>query len=1096
MISIVLVGVWAAFTQIPLEVFPDSQANTVNIGMVFRGATPAEVEEGVLVPIEEAIQSIESIKEIRSNASEGGGSVSVEIKSGYDPREALDDIKSEVDAIVTFPVEAEVPTVSLQQFTDSVVKVLVYGDLDEDQLRDLADTLRDEIVGRIGTSTVEMPRWLPLHKLPVLSSVFQAMSKTETISSATIIGVRPYEIAIEVPEETLLRYDLTLGEVAAAVSAQSVDLSGGTIKTAGGEILLRTKSKAYVGKDFEDIVVRSNPDGTKVRVRDLGIVTDGFEENEVLARFNGKPSVLISVERVGQQNAIIISDTVRDYVEERRASLPQGVSIETWRDRSNLVQARLDTLIRNGVGAFVLVFIILSLFLRFQLGLWVMLGIPVALCGAFICMPLSGTTINIVSLFGFILVLGILVDDAIVTGENIFTRMREDKDGDPTQSAIEATREVARPVIFGILTTIVAFIPVMLIPGPRGAIFRSIPAVVIPVLLFSLIESKLILPAHLKHMKQAKDKVGKWNWLFRVQQKVANGMEWFTAKIYQPFLERCLVNRFIALATFVVILMISMAWWKSGRIRYVWFPRIASEYLTVRLDMPIGTPFDVTQGHIDRMEAAAFELQEKYVGPDGQRLISHIFSSTGGQGITSAGGPGGNRGLRSGQSHVGELSLEVVDREIREKLGLLDVTPRSISMELRKLIGQIPGAEDLNIKAEIGRYSDPIDIRLSGLNDGELEGAAAAVKARLAEFSGLFDIASNVDDGKQEIRLQVKPEAQLLGIDSENLARQTRGAFFGFEAQRIQRGRDDVRVMVRYPPDGRESLPNLNEMRVRTPDGARVPFANVAEVEFGRSPARISRVDRQRTVNIKADADKEKVDLGAIKEAINEDMDQILAPFPSVSYSQEGEAAEAREMQQVLVSGTIFVIFVIYCLLAIPFKSWLQPFMVMMVIPFGLVGAIAGHIFIEKLRYLTNHPMPDMPLSSMSLFGMLALSGVVVNDSLVLVDWINRKRANGVSLLEAIRTGGGARFRPIILTSLTTFAGLVPLIFFEPSTQAQFLIPMAISLGFGILFATAITLILVPVSYLILEDIKRSAAWLWAWYKRPFQKEPLEAEAV
>ncbi|MEM1295831.1 MAG: efflux RND transporter permease subunit, partial [Verrucomicrobiota bacterium] len=892
MISILLVGIWSAFTQIPLEVFPDSELRTVTVGMVFRGATPAEVEEGVLVPIEEAIQSIESIKEIRSHAGEGGGSVTAEIKSGYDPRVALDEIKSEVDAIVTFPAETEAPTVSLQKYTDSVVKVLLYGDLEEAQLRELADSLRDEIVGRVGTSKVEMPRWIPLHKLPILSSVFQAMSKTETINSASIIGVRPFEIAIEVAEETLLRYDLTLGEVAAAVSSQSVDLSGGTIKTLGGEILLRTKSKAYVGKDFEEIVVRSNPDGTKVRVRDLGTVTDGFEENQVVARFNGKPSVLISVERVGEQNAIIIADTVKDFIEERRSTLPEGVSVETWRDRSNLVEARLDTLVRNGIGAFLLVFIILSLFLRFQLGLWVMLGIPVALCGAFICMPLTGTTINIVSLFGFILVLGILVDDAIVTGENIFTRMREDKDGNPTLAAIEGTREVTRPVVFGVLTTIVAFVPVMLIPGPRGAQFQSIPAVVIPVLLFSLIESKLILPAHLKHMRPEEKKVGKWNWLLRIQQKVARGMELFTAKAYQPFLERCLVNRFIVLATFIVVLMISIGWWKSGRIRYVWFPRIASEYLTVRLNMPIGTPFAVTEGHIDRMEAAAFELQKKYVGPDGSPLISHIFSSTGSQGITTTGGPGGNRGLRSGQSHIGELSLEVVDREVREKLGLLDVTPRSISMELRRMIGQIPGAEDLNIKAEIGRTSDPIDIRLSGLNELELEGAAAAVKAKLAEFSGLFDIASNVDDGKQEIRLNVKPEAQLLGIDADNLARQTRGAFFGFEAQRIQRGRDDVRVMVRYPPDGRESLPNLNEMRVRTPDGARVPFANVAEVEFGRSPARISRVDRQRTVNIKADADKEKVDLGAIKAAINEDMERILAPVPSVSSSQEGDAAE------------------------------------------------------------------------------------------------------------------------------------------------------------------------------------------------------------
>ncbi len=1092
MITIVAVGAWAAFTQIPLEVFPDSDIDTVNISTVFRGATPAEVEEGVIVPIEETIQTLESIEEIRSNAGEGGGTVSVEIKSGYDPRAALDDIKSLVDAIVTFPLEAEPPTVSLQQHTDSVVKVLIYGDLGEAQLRQLADEIRDEIVGLTGVAKVAMPRWIPLHKLPILSLVFDSMSKSETITSATLVGVRPFEIGIEVPEETLLRYDLTLGEVAAAVTAQSVDLSGGAIRTAGGEILLHTKSKAYVGADFENIVVRSNPDGTQVKVSDLGVVIDGFEEDRVTARFNGKPAVLVSVERVGEQNAILISSTVKDYVARKKGELPPGVSIETWRDRSNIVQGRLDTLVRNGIGAFILVFLILSLFLRFQLGFWVMLGIPVALCGAFVCMPLFGTTINIVSLFGFILVLGILVDDAIVTGENIFTHMQRSKDGDSTGAAIRGTLEVTRPVIFGVLTTIVAFIPVMLVPGHRGAIFRSIPAVVIPVLLFSLIESKLILPAHLKHLKTGLRRPPRWNFAVRAQQKVAAGLEWFIARGYQPFLERCLTNRPIVLATFVVVLLTSIAWWKSGRIRYVWFPRIASEYLTVRLNMPIGTPFEVTAGHIDRMEKAAFALQKKYVGPDGENLITHIFTSTGGQGITTTGGPGGNRGLRSGQSHVGELSLEVVDREIREKAGLLNVTPRSISMELRRMIGQIPGAEDLNIRAEIGRYGDPVDIQLSGLNEAELSAAADAVKARLAEFEGLFDIASNVDDGKQEIQLKVKPEAELLGVNSENLARQTRGAFFGFEAQRIQRGRDDVRVMVRYPAESRTTLPNLRDMRVRTPDGARVPFANVAQLEFGRSPSRISRVDRKRTVNIKADADKEKVDVEAIKTAINAQMPEILAAYPSVTYSQEGEAAEAREMKRVMISGGLFVLFIIYCLLAVPFRSWLQPFMVMLVIPFGLVGAMAGHIFIEKLRYFQNHPMPDMPLSSMSIFGMLALSGVVVNDSLVLVDWINRRRADGMSLWEAVRTGGAARFRPIILTSLTTFGGLVPLIFFERSTQAQFLIPMAISLGFGILFATAITLILVPVSYLILEDVKRGFAGLWAWYRRPFSEARAE----
>ena len=715
-----------------------------------------------------------------------------------------------------------------------------------------------------------------------------------------------------------------------------------------------------------------------------------------------------------------------------------------------------------------------------------MLGIPVALCGAFFFMPIFDVSINIASLFGFILVLGILVDDAIVTGENIYTKLKTIPD--PTEAAILGTQEVTRPVIFGVLTTIVAFIPLLLFPGHRGAMFRSIPAVVIPVLLFSLIESKLILPSHLKHMRTRDKAPSRWNFIALGQEKIANGLEWCIARIYQPVLDFALRNRYPAAALFFFILVFTIGWSVSGRIHFVFFPRIASEYLTVKLTMPTGTPYEVTAMHAAKLEDVAYQLRDKYVDKDGESLITHIFTSVGGQGLAAVGGPSG-RGVRSGQSHEAELSLEVVDREIREKKGFLDVTPRKISMELRKLIGNIPGAEDFNVKAEIGRYGDPIDIQLSGLDEVQLSDAANAVAQRLTRFDGLFDIASNVDDGKEELRVNVKAQAQILGIDVDELARQTRGAFFGFEAQRIQRGRDDIRVMVRYPLEERASIPNLRDMQIRTPDGVRVPFANVGDFEFGRSPSRIVRVDRLRTVNIKADADKEKVDLEGIKAALSEELPEILAPFPAVSYQLTGEAEEQAEANRTLMVGLVFVLMVIFCLLAIPFRSVLQPLIVLQVIPYGLIGAVWGHVFIEWFRTITNHPEPSMPLNLLSFFGMLALMGVVVNDSLVLVDWVNRKRAEGQSLFEAVSKGGGARFRPILLTSVTTFAGLVPLIFFERSTQAQFLIPMAISLGFGILFATAITLFLIPVSYLILEDLKRDALSGWHWMKRPFQSE-------
>lgn len=1081
MITLLGIGLWSATTQLTLEVFPESDVDTVTVTVAFRGNSPEEVEEGIVLKIEEAIQDLEAIDEMTSIASESNGTVAAEIKDGYDPRAALDDIKARVDAIVTFPAEAEKPRVSLQEHADSVVKVIIAGNLDEFQLRQLADEVHEDILNLTAESTLSFPRWLPIDRVPVLGSIIRSITtKTEDITSATIVGVRPYEISIDVSEKTLLRYDLTLDEVATAVREQSVDLSGGVIKTSSGEILLRTKTRAYFGEQFESIVVRSNPDGTKVTLGDLGSVEDGFEEGEVTARFNGKPAVMVSVNRVGEQNAILISDTVKNYVATKQASVPPGIELTAWRDRSAIVEGRLGTLLGSAVWAGILVFLILALFLRISLSVWVVLGIPVAFAGALICMPFLGATINISSLFGFILVLGIVVDDAIVTGENIYEHLKRDKDS--TQAAIDGTHEVTRPVIFGILTTIAAFVPLLMFPGHRGAMFSQIPAVVIPVLIFSLIESKLILPGHLKHLRNAAKAPAKWNYISRGQQAVARGLEWFIRRAFQPVLEVCLVNRWITVSVFVFILMGTLGWYNSGRIPRVYFPRIASEYVTIGLTMPAGTPYKVTSGHVDRMEAAAFALQKKYTDAEGHSLIEHIFSSTGGQGAASSGGRRGGS-VSSGQTNVGEVSFEIIDPDAKEGMVLmLDSVPtpassidsRRLSMELRRMIGDVPGAEDFSVRAEIGRYGDPIDIRIFGQDPAKLLAAAEEIKAMLAEYPGLFDISANVDDGKEEIQLRVRPEAELLGIDSGNLARQTRGAFYGFEAQRIQRGREDIRVMVRYPREERESVGNLSNMRVRTPDGARVPFANVAELDFGRSPAAIRRSDRNRTVNVIADADKEEVDLEGMKESIDAAVKEIVDRHPGVHFSLEGEAAEQREANAVLLVGVFFVLFVIYCLLAIPFRSFLQPLMVMVVMPFGLIGAVFGHLIM------------GLPLSIMSMFGMLALAGVVVNDSLVLVDWINRKhRDEGLPLQEAVRIGGAARFRPIILTSLTTFAGLMPLIF-EKSTQAQFLIPMAVSLGFGILFATGITLLLVPSLYLILEDFKWCARWFGRWWIKPF----------
>jgi multidrug efflux pump subunit AcrB len=1030
MVGILIAGTVTLFTGIPTEVFPEFELDLVSVTVPYRGSTPAEVEESVVIRIEEAIQDLQGIKKILSTASEGMGSVRVEVDKGYDSREVLDDIKNRVDAINTFPVETEKPVISLVQPRGEVINVVLSAEMSEHDLRLLGERIRDEI------------------------------SNLPDITQVALGGVRPYEIAIEVSERTLQQYGLTLTAVANAIRRTSVDLPAGVIKSSAGEILLRTKGQAYVGQEFSDIVLITRPDGSRITLGDIATIKDGFEETPLYARFNGKPCVLIAVARVGDQNAITLARTVKQFLAERQRSLPAGVELNYWNDRSRIVLNRLNTLTTSAWQGGLLVLLVLTLFLRPAVAGWVFLGIPVAFTGAIIFMPALGVTINVISLFAFILVLGIVVDDAIVTGENIFTHLQKGEDS--TEAAILGAQEVSTPVVFGVLTTVAAFTPLLMIEGFMGNIFGQIALIVIPVLIFSLVESKLILPAHLKHLSVGKRDREHLNPLLRFQRRFADGMEWFARHVYQPVLEVALRRRYLAFCTFVGIVGIIFAFVASNRIMFVFFPRVQSERATAALTMAQGTPTEVTARFVRRMEAAARELQNRseYVDPGtGRNIIEDIMSVVGGQGVTGGRGRGA-----SGQSHIGEVSLQLTAPEQRT----LEVSSMDIVNEWRRMIGSIPGAQDLNFRAEIGRGSSPIDVQLSGPHFEELSAAADRVKERLVEYPDLFDITDTYQDGKPEIKLRIKPEAEALGLTMRDLAQQSREAFFGAEAQRIQRGREDIRVMVRYPLEQRSSLDSLENMRIRTANGAEVPFASVAEVEMGRGFSTISRIDRNRTVNVTADADKEKANLEIIKRDLVEFLPGLVAEYPGMNFSLEGEAREQADSFGAVAVGGIFVLFVIYAMLAIPFRSYIQPAIVMSVIPFGLAGAIVGHLIM------------GFNLSVMSVFGMLALAGVVVNDSLVLVDYINRRRREGMTTDEAVHVAGVARFRAIILTSLTTFCGLLPLMF-EKSTQAQFLIPMGISLGWGVLLATGVTLLLVPINYLLLEDLKAALRRYWAW---------------
>lgn len=1017
MVIILALGAHAALKRIPLEVFPSFESDVVTIGLNYRGAAPAEVEQALVIRIEEAIADLDGIKDIISNASEGAARIRVEARKGTDPHQLLEDIKTRVDAITTFPDNVERASYSVVAFRREVISVVVSGELSERELRRYGEEVRNELAALPSVNQVELN------------------------------AIRSPEISIELSEQALNRYDLTFDAVAQAIRRSSVDLPAGSIRTEGGEIMLRTQGQAYRGDDFAAIVLLARPDGTRLTVGDVATINDGFEIEPLSMDFNGQPGVLVKVFRTGDQSALDIGKIVKDYVVKKRAQLPANVSLDEWRDRSRIVKLRLKTLLDSAWQGGLLIFLCLALFLRISVALWVCVGIPISFMGALLLMPELGVTINIISLFAFILVLGIVVDDAIVTGENIFSHLKRSEDS--VEAAILGAQEVAVPVTFGLLTTVVAFAPLLFMEGHRGPIFAQIPMIVIPVLLFSWVESKLILPAHLRHVRIDRQHK-KLNPLSRLQRKVADSLEYFVKHYYQPILVGALNRRYLTLAIFVAFSFVIVSFSVSGRYAFTFFPRVESETARATLVMQAGTPEEVTARHLADMVKAAEKLQARHVDNDGNSVISNIMLNTG----WSGGGSGPPAG--GGSAELGQVSLALVPPEERT----VEVSTREVVRAWRRAIGDIPGAKELTYRAEIGRGGDPIDVQLTGQDFTVLAEIAARVREKLYEYPGVYDIRDSFEDGKPEIKLTVRPEAELLGLSTTELGRQVRQAFFGDEAQRIQRGRDDVRVMVRYPESERRTVDSLDTMRIRTAGGAEVPFGNVADVQLGHGFSTIRRIDRQRVVSVTADLDKKTTDARAIATDLRSFMSDVLKKYPGVSYSLEGEQREQRESFGSLISGTLFTFFAIYSLLAIPFRSYLQPVLVLMVIPFSIVGALLGHMVM------------GMSLSIMSLMGMLALAGVVVNDSLVLVDWINRCRREGMTLDDAVNTAGGARFRPILLTSLTTFAGLTPLLL-EKSTQAQFLIPMAVSLGFGILYATFLSLLLIPTGYRILEDIRR-----------------------
>ncbi|MBX2882340.1 MAG: efflux RND transporter permease subunit [Granulosicoccus sp.] len=1008
MVFIIALGLSALMNRIPLEVFPSFELDRINIVVPFQGASPAEVEQGVTIKVEEAIADLEGIKTIESFANEGSGRVSVKIAAEYDSQQLRDEIQMRVDAISTFPEEIEAARISIPRISREVISVVVAGNFPEKELRQLAGRIRDD-----------------LEALP-------------NVSSVALSGTRQFEMAIEVSQSELKRYGLTLAGVAEAIEASSIDLAAGAVNTSSGDVLLRTQSRAMTADDFKSIVVMAGADGVRITLDDIAKIRDGFEEAELVQTFNGMTSIDIDVYRTGLQSAITVADEVKDYLEKAQQQMPYGVTLGYWRDWSRAVRARIETLTNSALQGGLLIVLLLTMFLRFWVAIWVFVGVPISILGGIALMPVFGVSLNLLSLFAFILVLGIVVDDAIVTGENIYTHLRRNRDR--VQAVINGTNEVAVPVTFGVLTTVAAFTPLLMIEGARGQVFAQIPLIVIPVLLFSIIESKLILPSHLTHLNFHKD--SRPNAFARVQRRIADGFESFVDVCYQPLLAVALRNRYLVLSLFASAALLVYALVTSGHVKFIFFPRVQAEIASAVLEMPVGTPFEVTQTHVQRLNSAVDQMRTEYVDPDSnESVIESVLTTSGSDGWQNS-------------SHLGRVIFEIVPPEERT----VSVTSQELVERWRELTGDIPGARRLAFQAEIGRGGSPLDIKITGSDFVQMETVAELIKEQLQPYAGISEINDSLESDKEEILIQLQPAARQLGLTQADIASQVRTAYLGATVQSIQRHRDEVKVYVRYPVEERSSIEQLQRLSIRTVSGESVPLSSVAHLSIGRGYSEIRRIDRRRTMNVRAEVDKQSANVEQIKEGIESLADELELRFDDIEISLQGEAREQRESFASLRTGLIFVLLVVYALLAIPFKSYIQPLLVMAVIPFGVVGGVLGHMIM------------GMSLTIMSYMGMLALCGVVVNDSLVLVDWINRQRRSGVELFDAVRSSGVARFRAVILTSLTTFFGLLPLIF-ENSTQAQFLVPMAVSLGYGILFATLVTLVLVPVNYLVLEDL-------------------------
>ena len=996
--------------KVKKEVFPEFTIDIITVTVPYPGASPEEVESGITMIVEEAVRGIDGVKRVKSTSGEGGGSVVIELLDGADSSLAYSDVKAAVDRIINFPEEAERPTTSLIASKNVAMSVVVHGPYEHQILREVAESVRSDLL------------------------------KSPSITMVEMKGVPGREVAIEIPESTLRSHQLTLDQVARTIKGSSIDLPGGGIKTQSGETLVRTKERRDFGEEFSEIVLKSSPTGGTIRVGDLAAVQDGFADVDIDTAFKGEQAVILDVFRVGKQGPLEIATAVKSYLE--RAQLPSNVKLSIWDDRSKMYAERADLLKRNATMGLLLVFIVLGLFLEIKLAFWVMLGIPISFCGAFLLMPIMDVSINMISMFAFLLTLGIVVDDAIVVGENIYEKRLQGMSA--MKAAIAGAKEVGGPVVFAVLTTVAAFSPLLFVPGTSGKFLRVVPSIVICVLLISLVESLFVLPAHLAHSKPTTSGI-----LYHIQQRISSALNFVITAVYQPILRLCTTFRYVSFSIAVGLLALSVSLVIGGHLKFTFMPRLEGDNVIASANLPLGAPIEETQKVKARLMKTLDQVLERHGGRD--KIALGVMALTG----TSIKKMGPGFEATSNGSHMTDVSVRLVSIDKR------NVSSGQVAREWRKLNEDLVGVRSLTFGSSMGSVGgSAIDVLLSHRDPQVLEEVSAKVAQLLNQFDGVGDVQDGFQGGKRQINISLKPTAKRLGLTEIEIARQIRGAFYGSEALRQQRGRDEVRVMVRLPKEERERLSSLETMILQTPVGGEVPLSEAASLSWGRAFSEIQREEGMRVVHVTGDVDAAVANANEVLADLRENlMPKLLDTYPGLSYSLEGQQREQGDTMKSLGTGFLLALGMIFALLAIPFNSYIQPIIIMMAIPFGFIGAVAGHLILGN------------DLSLISMMGIVALAGVVVNDSLILIVSVNDYRTQGHSAFDAVIMGGMRRFRPILLTSLTTFMGLMPMIF-EPSVQARFLIPMAISLGFGVLFATVLILLIVPAVYLIVEDLR------------------------